>query len=105
VAAPVLDLTLLPGPDDPPLKSAAYQAELQKFEQFLDENGVDFEYSFNTEAPEPKQPEDADHLIAARFGGESNRAAPSRDIYLGDFSVKLVAGSGSVLLAAIAAWF
>lgn len=51
-----LDLTFIPAPDDAPLKSEAYQAELQQFEHGLTAHGLEVSSTIELReswAPEP----------------------------------------------------
>jgi hypothetical protein len=79
-----LDLTLIPAPNDPPIRSPDYQAELRQFEQGLHSNGL--EVSSTIELREAWIPE----LISPP--------------YLGDFTIKLAAIFGPILGTAIGAW-
>lgn len=82
---PELDLTFIPAPDDPPLKSSAYQSELQRFEQDLNSNGL--EVSYTMEVRESWTPE------------------PILAPYLGDFAIKLINSPiVGVLVGAVGAW-
>ena len=79
-----LDLTLIPGPNDPPFRSPDYQAELRQFEQCLRSNGL--EVSPTIELREAWTP------------------VPVPAPYLGDFTIKLAAIVGPVLGTGIGAW-
>jgi|ERR1017187_3904170 hypothetical protein len=82
--APALDLTLIPAPDDSPLKSPTCQAELQRFEQYLSSHGLEVSYTMEVR--------------------ESWTPGPNLAPYLGDFTIKLVGTIGPPLIAGIAGW-
>jgi hypothetical protein len=82
--APELDLTFIPASDDPPLKSPAYQAELQRFEQSLNSHGLEVSYTMEVR--------------------ESWTSEPILAPYLGSFTIKLVGTIGPPLIAGIAGW-
>jgi hypothetical protein len=81
----LVQLALIPAPDDPPLKSAPYQKELAEFREFLEGQG---------------------HLVGSikdallgMFG-----ECPVPLTLLGDFTVKLAAIAGPALGTGIGAW-
>lgn len=82
--APELQLTLIPAPDDPRLKSSAYQAELRQLEQDLQSKGIQ-----------------ASALFEVR---EAWTPVPMPAPYLGDFFIKLTTAIGPVLGAVVGAW-
>jgi hypothetical protein len=77
-------LTLVRAPDDAPLKSPGYQAELLQFKETLAASG--FEASPTIQLLEAWAPE------------------PSSTTYLGDFTIKLAATIGPVIGAALGAF-
>src|ERR1700689_2224507 len=82
---PDLTVTLIPAPDDPSLRTPAYQAELRRFHEHLTSNGVTV----------------STYAISLReaWAPESLPAT-----YLGDFTIKLVGLIGPPLIAGIAGW-
>ena len=81
---PELTLTLIPAPDDPPLKTPAYQAGLREFEQGLQSNGLE-----------------VSSIIELR---EAWTPVPTSAPYLGDFIIKLAGQVGPPLIAGIVGW-
>jgi len=82
---PTLTITFLPAPDDPPLKTPEYQAELRSFEQTLTSNGIEV----------------SDYAVALRQAWSPD---PVLVTYLGDFTIKLASKIGPPLITGIAAW-
>ena len=76
-----IEVTLLPGPDDPPVRDTVYQRELRELEDSFRQHGIK-----------------AGSLVELRksAGGES--------VHLGQFFLPLVATLGSIAGAAIGAW-
>ena len=80
-----LNLILLPAPDDPPWRSDVCQGEIRAFAELLSAHGVEHSSS-SLDLREAWSPE------------------PLQVIYLGEFTVKLVATIVPPLIAALAGW-
>src|SRR5437879_1212570 len=82
--APELDLTLVPAPEDPPLKTPAYQTGLRQFEQALKSHGL--QVSYTLEVQEAWTPE------------------PIPAAYLGDFTIKLALAVVAAVSGCVGTW-